>query len=322
MDQNEAWTIDDDSDSQSSTLSSSDGASQPAPVAQGSRLRPAGAALTFVPYADWEPEQSYENEPIIRYNIEWKLFAKNRGQAGESELDVVISPRKFWKHVLQPKVAAASAGKPWKEEATKLVLSVTDRKTGNITKRFPKLDIDWPLVTRQLCEWSKFLDEGKKITITATFYYAGRPLNGHEDVPDEFRRLVLEDERELEEREQREKERSSRRKRTRRDSDLSSSDVRFVQCHPCVGGASKTPASPRLVFQSTPLQRMGLPREDAVRAYSTWQQSQVSTDEQKDHYAMARDLTLAHGYDLNMLAANQERMYRFYVEHGVLAGVS
>ncbi|KAF4881136.1 hypothetical protein CGCFRS4_v015859 [Colletotrichum fructicola] len=221
MDQNEAWTIDDDSDSQSSTLSSSDGASQPAPVAQGSRLRPAGAALTFVPYADWEPEQSYENEPIIRYNIEWKLFAKNRGQAGESELDVVISPRKFWKHVLQPKVAAASAGKPWKEEATKLVLSVTDRKTGNITKRFPKLDIDWPLVTRQLCEWSKFLDEGKKITITATFYY-----------------------------------------------------------------------------------------------------SQVSTDEQKDHYAMARDLTLAHGYDLNMLAANQERMYRFYVEHGVLAGVS
>ncbi|KAJ0335530.1 hypothetical protein KNSL1_013569 [Colletotrichum chrysophilum] len=171
MDQTEAWTIDDDSDSQSSTFSSSDDASQPAPVAHRSRLRPAGAALTFVPYADWEPGQSYENEPIIRYNIEWKLFAKNRGQAGESELDVVISPRKFWKHVLQPKVADASAGKPWKEEATKLVLSVTDRKTGNITKRFPKLDIDWPLVTRQVCEWSKFLDEGKKITITATFYY-------------------------------------------------------------------------------------------------------------------------------------------------------
>ncbi|KAK2755629.1 hypothetical protein CKAH01_17298 [Colletotrichum kahawae] len=121
---------------------SSDDASQPAPVAHRSRLRPAGAALTFVPYADWEPEQSYENEPIIRYNIKWKLFAKNRGQASESELDVVISLRKFWKHVLQPKVADASAGKPWKEEATKLVLSVTDRKTSNITKRFPKLDID------------------------------------------------------------------------------------------------------------------------------------------------------------------------------------
>ncbi|KAK1722921.1 uncharacterized protein BDZ83DRAFT_409201 [Colletotrichum acutatum] len=284
MDHTEAWTIDDDSESHPSVPSSSfDDTSQRAPLAHRSRLRPAGAALTFVPFAEWEPERSYDDEPTIRSNNEWKLFAKNRGHAGESELDVVISPRKFWKHVLQPKVAGASAGKPWKEDATKLVLSVTDRKPGNITKRFPKLDIDWPIVTRQLREWSKFLDEGKKITITATFYYvnvdvgksgragatatqeadleartiglgrgacirqayalmrcpgrpctkgdhcwqhdgkhyrllphhvrmladhlqAGRPLNGHDDVPDEFRRLVQEDERERDEREQRDRE--------------------------------------------------------------------------------------------------------------------
>ncbi|KAK2754612.1 hypothetical protein CKAH01_17409 [Colletotrichum kahawae] len=67
---------------------------------------------------------------------------------------------------------------------------------------------------------------------------------------------------------------------------------------------------------------MGLPREDAVRAYSTWQQSQVSTDEQKKHYSMAEELTLAYGYDLDMLAANQERMYQFYTKHGVLPGIS
>lgn len=117
-------------------------------------LRPVGSALTFLPYADWEPERSYEGEPAIRYNVEWKLFVKNRAQAGESQLDVVILPRKFWKHVLRPKVADASADKPWKEDATKLILSVTDRKTGNITKRFPKLDINWPFVKRQLQDWS------------------------------------------------------------------------------------------------------------------------------------------------------------------------
>lgn len=124
-----------------------------------------------MPFADWEPERSYKDEPTIRYNVEWKLLVKNRGQAGESELDVVISPQKFWKHVLGPKVADASANKPWKEEATKLVLSVTDHKTGKITKRSPKLEINWPFVAKQLQEWSKFLSDGKKITVAITFYF-------------------------------------------------------------------------------------------------------------------------------------------------------
>jgi hypothetical protein len=74
-------------------------------------------------------------------------------------------------HILRPKVTATSAKKTWKEDATKLVLSVTDRKTGKITKRFPKLNVDWPFVSKQLQEWSKFVHDGKMITITVTFYY-------------------------------------------------------------------------------------------------------------------------------------------------------
>ncbi|KAK1989646.1 hypothetical protein LX36DRAFT_717410 [Colletotrichum falcatum] len=129
MNRTEPWTIDDASDSYNSNPSSSDSeTSEPAPLTHISRLRPAGSALAFVPYADWEPERSYDGEPTIRYNVEWKLSVKNRGQAGESELDVVISPRKFWKHVLRPKLIDASANKPWKADKTKLVLSVTDRR--------------------------------------------------------------------------------------------------------------------------------------------------------------------------------------------------
>ena len=94
----------------------------------------------------------------------------------------MISPRKLWKHILRQKVMDVSTDKPWKKDATKLVLSVTDRKTGNITKRFPKLDVDWPFVAKQLQEWSKFLNDGKKITITVTFYYQyidiGKPGRG------------------------------------------------------------------------------------------------------------------------------------------------
>jgi hypothetical protein len=103
--------------------------------------------------------------------MEWKILVKNREQAGESELNIVLSPSKFWKHVLQTKVTNASINKPWKKDATKVILSVTDRKTGKIQKRFPNLDIDWVFVARQLQDWSKFLNDGKKITVTITFYY-------------------------------------------------------------------------------------------------------------------------------------------------------
>ncbi|KAH7108890.1 hypothetical protein B0J13DRAFT_527170 [Dactylonectria estremocensis] len=103
------WPSDDASDSQNCDLQISDSeVSQHATPAPRSRLRPAGSALAFVPFADWEPDRSYEGEPTIRYNVEWKLSVKNRDQAGESELGIVISPHKFWKHVLQPKVTSWS----------------------------------------------------------------------------------------------------------------------------------------------------------------------------------------------------------------------
>ena len=60
----------------------------------------------------------------------------------------MISPRKFWKHILRLKVLNVYANKPWKEDETKLILSITDRKIGNIIKRFSKLDVDWSFVTK------------------------------------------------------------------------------------------------------------------------------------------------------------------------------
>lgn len=218
-------------------------------------------------------------------------------------------------------MADASANKAWKEEATKLALSVTDHKTSKITKRSPKLEVNWPFVAKQLQEWSKFLSDGKKITVAITFYYqrvdngkagrggatanqeaeleartaglrrgacirkayalmrcpgrpctkgdhcwqnegkhyqlqphhvrmladhlqAGRALNGHDDVPDNFRRLVLDDEREREEREQKERDKQrdkeQYRKRRRRDCDGSSAGLTGVHCHHC---ASRGPDS-------------------------------------------------------------------------------
>ncbi|RFN43710.1 hypothetical protein FIE12Z_12052 [Fusarium flagelliforme] len=393
------WPSDDAGEAQISADSSTSDSevSQPAASALRSRLRPAGCALTFVPFADWEPERWYEDEPTIRYNMEWKLFAKNRNQAGETELNIVIiSPRKFWNHVLRPKLAGACINKPWKEDKTKIVLSVTDHKTGKIIKEFPKLDVKWSFISKQIREWSPFLNSGKKITIAVTFYYraidvsksgkssattnqqadleartagvgrgacvrkayammrcpgapctkgdhcwqnegkhhrlqphhirmladymqAGNNLNGHDDVPPEFRRLVKEDERQWEEREQDEREKISGRKRQRRGSDGSAVRITQVHCHQC---ANSIPPSPQTNFPTTSLVDFDMPREDEVVAYSTYQRSRVRTKEQKEHYTSAQELTLAHCFDLDMLASNQEKMFRFYKKHGIPEGVA
>ncbi|SPO02456.1 uncharacterized protein DNG_05129 [Cephalotrichum gorgonifer] len=74
MDRNESicdWPSDDGCDPGSPDLSSSeDEESQLATLASRSRLRPAGSALAFVPYANWDPERSYDTELTIRWNIE------------------------------------------------------------------------------------------------------------------------------------------------------------------------------------------------------------------------------------------------------------
>ena len=82
------------------------------------------------------------------------------------------------------------------------------------------------------------------------------------------------------------------------------------------------PPTPRIVFPTSPLWEIDLPREDAVKAYSAWQRSQVRTEEQKESYSLNEDLTLANCFDLDMLASNQERMYRFYIRHGIPEGVA
>jgi hypothetical protein len=152
---------------------------------------------------------------------------------------------------------------------------------------------------------------------------AGKPLNGHDDVPEEFRRLVRDAEREREEREQKEREKS--RKRRRRDSDGSVAGVLANQCHRCGAGsgvAPNVPPSPSIVFPNSPLARLNVPREDAVKAYSAWHQAQVCTEEQKQHYDAARELTLARCYDLNMLTINKPKMYYFFTKNGIPAGVA
>lgn len=107
------WPSYDGSQPQTPDFSSSeDEESQVTNFETRSHLRLAGSVLAFVLYANWEPERSYDSQLVIHWNMEWKISVKNREWAGESELNIVISPRKFWKYVLQLKVTAASTDMP------------------------------------------------------------------------------------------------------------------------------------------------------------------------------------------------------------------
>ena len=140
-----------------------------------SQLRPARKTLPFVPYDDWLPGESYDDQPpsCIRYVMEWKLTLNKRVAAKQTEDDLVLAPSDFWNEELSPKIAdiANSIGKPCKADATTIVISVNDRSEKDKTKRFEQLQIDWSIVERQLQAWSHLLRIGKRLRIDITFSY-------------------------------------------------------------------------------------------------------------------------------------------------------
>lgn len=81
---------------------------------------------------------------------------------------------------------------------------------------------------------------------------AGKPLDGHDGVPEKIRQIVLEDEREREEKE-RHKMQPRKRKRKQRDLHGSSNDIRMSHCHcsPVHTAVMCLPSTPRMVLLTT-----------------------------------------------------------------------
>lgn len=155
------------------------------------------------------------------------------------------------------------------------------------------------------------------IDILADHLCAGRTLNGHHDVPDTFRRLVLVDEQQQREREEKQRQKDQRRKRKRHDSDSIYSDpCHGQQC--TLGGRSSTP---EVIFPNSPLIALMEPRRDLLRSYDVWQICQASDDE-KESYKRIQHLNLERKYDLGMIVSNQQRAFQYYLENEVPEGVA
>jgi hypothetical protein len=66
----------------------------------------------------------------------------------DTEQDLVLEPAAHWEHILEPKLNSVLLKKkrPLAFDDTTVVVSVTDRKTCDLMKRFDDTSIDWPFI--------------------------------------------------------------------------------------------------------------------------------------------------------------------------------
>lgn len=132
--------------------------------------------LELCPYADWDRDRAYDEDPpiYIHYSIEWKIAVNNRAiMSKDTEQDLVLEPAAHWEHILEPKLKGALLKKkrPLVSDDTTVVVSVTDRKTRDLTKRFDETNIDWLIIQRQLVTWGELFRAGKTLRLTFSFNY-------------------------------------------------------------------------------------------------------------------------------------------------------
>lgn len=84
----------------------------------------------------------------------------------------------------------------------------------------------------------------------------------------------------------------------RRDSEGSSASPSRTLYHCAFRRSSAAVVHVPVVFTTSGEKRFNEPREDSVKAYSAWQQSQVGTRKQKEFYSLAQELTLDECYSL------------------------
>jgi hypothetical protein len=101
---------------------------------------------------DWDSERIYD-ESYIRYSIVWKVTVNNRAIIKpDTEQDVVLAPGPYWQHFLHPKLKhlLQTKNRSLRSEDTNVVVSVTERKEQDLTKRFDNTSIDWAVIESQL----------------------------------------------------------------------------------------------------------------------------------------------------------------------------
>jgi hypothetical protein len=127
---------------------------------------------------EWDQEKDYSADPpvCIRYTIIWKIKLNNRTIAKDTEQDIVLAPAPYWSMFLQPKLDALlgkkiNNSKRVRPDDSNVVVSVNERSERDLIRRFDEVQVDWPVVERQLLDWGELLRAGKKLRVDISFNY-------------------------------------------------------------------------------------------------------------------------------------------------------
>jgi hypothetical protein len=145
-------------------------------------------------------------------------------------------------------------------------------------------------------------------------------LETHDDVPDEFRQLLYVEEQQFLERQQKANKHPST------ESPCPPININFLPTPSPQPSMMATPAgSPPLLPYSNsgpidPIVIPDLPLDVAVREYTSWQQSRVTSQTLKDDIGKACDVALTNGLDLKQIDKDQDP--EFFIKHDVKVGVA
>jgi len=94
----------------------------------------------------------------------------------DTEQDLVLAPSQYWSLYLQPKLEEVLRKKlppnrQVKVVDTNVVVLVKERLEQDLTKRFDKAEIDWPVVEKQLIAWGELFHAGKKLMVDLSLNY-------------------------------------------------------------------------------------------------------------------------------------------------------
>ncbi|KAK3363553.1 hypothetical protein B0T25DRAFT_587475 [Lasiosphaeria hispida] len=152
------------------------------PVAQSQQR--ADRELPLLQLDDWDPCVDHEPTPTcIHYSIEWKLQLRKGILSTLTEIteeNLMLAPSAYWDRFLKHMLAARVQDK----------LSES-RHQPDETK------ISWGAVEDKLRAWRHLFWEGKKLRINICFIYKetnGNTLRTHDDVPEDIRQLLREQE--------------------------------------------------------------------------------------------------------------------------------
>lgn len=91
----------------------------------------------------------------------------------DTEQDLVLTPGFHWRLFLQPKLREKLDAKyPHQKlviDDTSIMLTVP--QVDKVDRQFPKTDINWPEIEKQLYEWGHHFLSGKRLKLIISFNY-------------------------------------------------------------------------------------------------------------------------------------------------------